>query len=185
MRPTPPERLKLGYKGTVRRLLLPAAALLIALALTASAGADGGANHAPDCSGVHASRALLAPPADGGFRRIEMLGATDPDADEVSVWVTSIRQDERVTGRGDRTAPDAMSSPTPGWAYLRHERSRYGDGRVYFLGYYATDHRGGSCSGRLRVGVAKRAGLKPRASRTLWSSLTDPFGGKRPFAHLP
>ena len=158
---------------------------MAAFALTASAVADEGPNHAPDCSLVHASQTLLAPPADGGFRRIELLGATDPDADVLSVWVTSVRQDERVTGRGDRTAPDAMSSPTPGWAYLRDERSRYGDGRVYSLSYYATDHRGGSCSGRVRVGVAKRAGVKPRASRVTWSSLTDPFGGKRPYAHLP
>ena len=163
-----------------------AAALLVALfAIAAPAGADYEPNHSPDCSGVRASQALLAPPADGGFRRVEVVGATDADGDELSVWVTSIRQDERVTGRGDRTAPDAMSSPTPGWAYLRDERSRYGNGRVYSLGFLATDHRGGSCSGRVRVGVARRAGVAPRASAFRFSSLTDPFGGKRPYAHLP
>ncbi|MEA2235172.1 MAG: hypothetical protein QOD83_4988 [Solirubrobacteraceae bacterium] len=171
----------------MRRHLSRAAAILAALlAVTATASAEGDPNRSPDCSAVHASSTLLAPPADGGFRRVEVLGATDPDpGDELSVWVTSVRQDERVIGRGDRTAPDAMSSPTSGWTYLRHERSRYGDGRVYFLSYYATDHRGGSCSGQLRVGVPKRAGLTPLASKLRRSSLFDPFGGKRPYAVMP
>jgi hypothetical protein len=171
----------------VRLNVSRAAALLAALlAVTATASAAGEPNRSPDCSAVHASTTLLVPPADGGFGRVEVLGATDPDAgDELSVWVTSVLQDERVTGRGDRTAPDAMSSPTSGWTYLRRERSRYGDGRVYFLSYYATDHRGGSCSGRLRVGVPKRTGLAPRASKLRRSSLFDPYGGKRPYAIMP
>ena len=164
-----------------------AAAILTALlAITATASAADEPNRSPDCSGVHASSTLLAPPLAGGFRRVEVLGATDPDAtDELSVWVTSVQQDERVVGRGDRTAPAAMSSPTSGGTYLRHERSRYGDGRVYFLSYYATDHRGGSCSGRLRVGVPKRAGVPPRDSKLRRSSLFDPYGGKRPYAIMP
>ncbi len=171
----------------MRLTISPAAALLAALlTLTATASAADGPNHSPDCTAVHASSTLLAPPADRGFRRVEVLGATDADlGDELSVWVTSVMQDERVIGRGDRTAPDAMSSPTSGWTYLRHERSRYGDGRVYFLSYYVTDHRGGSCSGRLRVGVQKRAGLAPKASKLRRSSLFDPYGGKRPYAIMP
>jgi hypothetical protein len=170
----------------VRRHLSRAAAVLAALlAVTATASAADGPNQSPDCSQVHASTTLLAPPFDSGFRRIEVEGATDPDpGDELSVWVTSVLQDERVLGRGDRTSPDAMSSPTSGWTYLRQERSRYGDGRVYFLSYYATDHRGGSCSGRLRVGVPKRAGVAPRASKLRRSSLFDPIGGKRPYAQM-
>jgi hypothetical protein len=170
----------------VRRHFSRAAAVLAAvLTVTATASAADGPNHSPDCSGAHASSTLLAARADGGFGRVAIEGATDPDpADELSVWVTSVLQDERVLGRGDRTSPDAMSSPTPGWTYLRQERSRYGDGRVYFLSYYVTDHRGGSCTGRIRVGVPKRAGVAPRVSKLRRSSLFDPIGGKRPYAQM-
>ena len=70
-------------------------------------------------------------------------------------------QDEPVDGAGDgATAPDARDGARAGAVEVRAERSGRGDGRVYRIAFSGTDGNGGSCTGRVTVGVPhdRRAG---------------------------
>ncbi|HEX2252730.1 MAG TPA: hypothetical protein VHQ65_05650 [Thermoanaerobaculia bacterium] len=90
---------------------------------------------------------------------LELSGA---DGDAASFVVTSITQDEPVsgTGSGDRS-PDGTGVGT-GTAHVRVERDGAGNGRVYEIGFTANRGAGGSCSGSFQVTVAKsQAGDPP------------------------
>jgi hypothetical protein len=101
-------------------------------------------NLAPDCSSARASTAVLWPP-NHRWVPVRPVGVTDPDGDALAVQVTSVRQDEPVEGRGDGCGtPDAVLKR--GKTFLRAERQGGGNGRVYHIGFTATDARGASCS---------------------------------------
>jgi hypothetical protein len=109
-------------------------------------------NAPPDCAGAAAFPSTLWPP--NHKLRPVTLTVTDPDGDPVTVTITSVRQDEAVQGQGDgRTAPDAVLGSESDQVRLRAERSGLGDGRVYGVGFRASDGNGGSCTGRALVGV--------------------------------
>lgn len=92
-------------------------------------------------------------PPNHDFYEVEILGVTDPDGDPVRLAITSITQDELVSGTGSgRTAPDA-SGIGGEVAQLRAERDGSGDGRVYEINFVATDGRGGRSTGSVRVCV--------------------------------
>lgn len=110
-------------------------------------------NNTPDCSAAAASPATLSP-ADGRFVNVSIRGITDPDGDRVTLALTSIFQDEFLTSPG---TPDASGVGTP-TARLRASRIPGGNGRVYHLRYTATDTRGGTCSGTVKVCVPITAG---------------------------
>ncbi|HZJ64936.1 MAG TPA: thrombospondin type 3 repeat-containing protein [Kofleriaceae bacterium] len=115
-------------------------------------------NHPPDCSAVTATPATLWPP-NHAMQAIALSGATDPDGDAVTIAIAAVTQDEPVNGLGDGdTAPDAQLGPGPGQVEVRAERSGHGDGRVYRIGFVATDANGASCSGTALVGVPKSQG---------------------------
>ena len=77
---------------------------------------------------------------------------SDPDSDPVTLAVTSVQQDEGVQAAGSgNTCPDAVIDG--GAASVRAERTGSGDGRVYVLGFTATDDAGASCEGEVRVCV--------------------------------
>jgi hypothetical protein len=89
---------------------------------------------------------------------------TDPDGDPVTVTATSITQDEPVKGSGDVDdlgigvsasredhCPDATIDG--GAISLRAERSGSGTGRVYHIGFTATDALGVHCDGSVSVCV--------------------------------
>ena len=111
-------------------------------------------NQAPDCSAAP-SISLLWPP-NHRMEPVSILGVTDPDNDSVTVTVTSIYQDEPVDDIADgHTGPDGDGVGTS-TAVVRAERSgsprNPGNGRVYHIGFTATDGDL-SCSGTVTVGV--------------------------------
>jgi Tol biopolymer transport system component len=112
-------------------------------------------NGPPDCSGVAASRPVLAT-ANHRLVPITLDGATDPNGDPVTLSVDGVTQDEPVVGSGDNTSPDAVDQGD-GQLRVRAERNPHGDGRVYRIAFMASDGRGGSCSGTATVSVPRKA----------------------------
>ena len=111
-------------------------------------------NSAPDCSRARPSVERVWPP-DHKKVAVRILGVTDPEGDAVSVRVDRVTQDEPVNGWGDGdTCPDGGGVGTP-TALIRAERSGGGNGRVYTIYFTATDSRGASCSGSVRVCVPR------------------------------
>jgi hypothetical protein len=104
-------------------------------------------NLPPDCSNVGAKPTLLWPP-NHTLRRIAIARVTDPDDDTVTLTVSGVTQDEPVG-----SSPDASSGTTADSVLLRAERDGNGDGRVYRVGFTASDGQGGACSGTVTVGV--------------------------------
>jgi hypothetical protein len=117
---------------------------------------EGDVNAPPDCSAPEPSSESIWPP-NHKFVHIDIQGVTDIDGDAVSVVVDSIFQDEPVNSTGDgNTARDGKGVGTA-FAEVRAERSGSkhvpGNGRVYHIGFTASDGRGGSCNGTVLVGV--------------------------------
>ena len=108
------------------------------------------ANQPPACPAALARPAVLWPP-NGRLAPVAIQGVTDPDGDPATLAVTSIRQDEPLSKTG---SPDAMGvgTATP---RVRADRLGGGDGRVYHLGFTASDGRGGTCSGTVTVCVPR------------------------------
>jgi hypothetical protein len=96
------------------------------------------ANEPPDCSDVTATLSVLK--SNSKLSQVTLLGATDPDGDLVTVTIDAVTQDEPVsTGlRGDTSSPDATGA-SGNTVLLRGERSPKGDGRVYRIGFTASD----------------------------------------------
>ena len=102
----------------------------------------------PACSNATPSTDTIWPP-NHQFVAVDVLGVTE-------VTITSIWQDEPVDTVGDgRFTPDGRGVGTS-TAEVRAERVGTpqvpGDGRVYHIGFYATDGNG-RCSGEVLVGV--------------------------------
>jgi hypothetical protein len=117
-------------------------------------------NRPPDCTGAVAAEPVLWPP-DHRYHPVNIVGVTDPDGDPMAITVTSVTQDEPANGRGDgNTCPDAQI--VDGRASVRAERAGTrglpGNGRVYAIGFVATDNRGASCAGVVHVCVPHDAG---------------------------
>jgi Calx-beta domain len=118
-------------------------------------------NRPPVCTGATASPASLAP-ADHRFEPVTLSGVSDPDGDLVSIEIISVTQDEPLigTGPGD-DSPDARRANAPNTVQLRAERADAGDGRLYTIGFIATDGKGGRCTGKATVGVPRDGGASP------------------------
>jgi hypothetical protein len=105
-----------------------------------------------DCSKAAASPALLWP-TDHKLVPIAISGVTDPDGDSVTLTITGITQDEPLNGLGDGDiCPDGFGAGAS-QAQVRAERSETGNGRVYAISFTASDGKGGTCQGRVGVGV--------------------------------
>jgi hypothetical protein len=135
------------------------------------------ANKPPVCTAAYADPGLLWSP-NHQFVAIDILGVTDPDGDEVTITVNSIRQDEAVNAKGTgNTCPDGQGVGTS-TAQVRAERAGppAGNGRVYQIGFTADDGAGGSCTGTVRVGVPhdKRPGGTPYDDGPKYDSTTCP-----------
>ena len=109
-------------------------------------------NASPVCDAAVADPDRLFPP-NHRFVPITVEAVTDPEGDPVTITVDSIFSDEAVDAAdsGD-TAPDGRGIGT-GTAEVRAERVGGGNGRVYTIGFTATDTSGGSCSGEMTVAV--------------------------------
>jgi hypothetical protein len=116
-----------------------------------AADPDCSGNTPPDCAGATADRSELWP-ANRRFVDVD-LHVTDPDNDAVTTSITSITQDEPVSGRhAGKKCPDAAGIGTAS-ASLRAERVHRSDGRVYHVAFTADDGHGGSCNGVVTVCV--------------------------------
>ena len=105
----------------------------------------------PVCTAAQAFPAVLWSP-NHQFVPIVVMGVTDPDGDAVTITVTGVTQDEPVNEKGDgNTSPDAVIQA--GGVSVRAERSGKGNGRVYQVSFKAKDTKGGSCTGKVTVGV--------------------------------
>lgn len=117
---------------------------------------DEGCNQPPDCSAAAADPALLWPP-NHKMVPIGITGLSDPDGDSLTVTVTSIRQDEPTNTVGDGDTEVDGTGVGTSTASVRAERTGTkkipGDGRVYHIGFTATDGEGGTCTGTVTVGV--------------------------------
>jgi hypothetical protein len=110
-----------------------------------------GINQAPDCAAAYASVARLWPP-EHQFVLVSILGVTDPDGDPIAFTFPSVTQDEPVNTAGSgRTCPDAKVEN--GQLFLRAERAGPRNGRVYEVRFVASDGRGDSCTGAVKVCV--------------------------------
>jgi hypothetical protein len=113
---------------------------------------EGVTNSPPVCTAAVPSTARLWPP-NHKLADIAIQGVTDPDNDPLTIRITSITQDEPTNGLGDGdVSPDGFGVGGP-QAQVRKERSGTGNGRVYVIGFAATDGKGGACAGSVGVGV--------------------------------
>lgn len=109
-------------------------------------------NQPPLCTGAGAAPSALWPD-NHKFVAVQVAGVTDPDGHPISVTIDSIRQDEAVNANGSgNTSPDGAGVGTS-TAQVRAERVGGGNGRVYTIGFSASDGNGGVCSGTVTVGV--------------------------------
>ncbi len=109
-------------------------------------------NTPPDCSAAIAEPEELWPP-DRKMADVSVVGVTDSDGDPVALTITSIFQDEPLDSlRGPESCGDGAGLGTE-MASVRAESSGTGDGRVYRIGFFAQDDRGGECSGTVTVCV--------------------------------
>jgi hypothetical protein len=112
-------------------------------------------NQPPDCSAARAGAATLWPPSRG-MHTVSVQGVSDPDGDPISISIDYVFQDEPTLrlneGRSCNFCPDAEWTGESS-AQLRAERDPAGNGRVYRLGFSATDGRNGFCQGSVTVCV--------------------------------
>lgn len=111
-------------------------------------------NDPPACEGAFADPGQLWPP-NHKWNAIGIGGVTDPNGDDVEVTVTSIFQDEPVDAKGNgdgNTCPDGSGVGTSAPS-VRAERAGGADGRVYHIGFTATDPEGATCQGSVAVCV--------------------------------
>jgi hypothetical protein len=112
-------------------------------------------NLGPVCSAGYPSISEIWPP-DQRVVPISIIGVTDPDNDPVTILIRQILQDEPTNSFGDgSTWIDGGGIGGPG-AWIRAERSgtrRVANGRVYEIFYEASDGRGKSCTGSVKVSV--------------------------------
>jgi hypothetical protein len=98
-----------------------------------------------------ASDPLLWPP-NHKFAPETVQGVTAVNG-PVTININSIFQDEAPTGKGSgHTCPDGTGIGTS-TAFVRAERSGLGDGRVYHIGFTATDAQNQTCMGDVTVCV--------------------------------
>lgn len=108
-------------------------------------------NLPPDTSAAVPSLDLLWPP-NNKMQTIQILGVTDPEEGPVTIKITGITQDEPVSEPDRRHAPDGTGLATAA-AALRAERNGGGNGRIYVIHFLATDDKGASTEGSVRVCV--------------------------------
>jgi 6-phosphogluconolactonase len=110
------------------------------LSLTAFPGKT--CNRPPDCATAIATPSTAWPP---NHQMVAIsISVSDPDGDLVTITPTGVFQDEQVIAPGNATlSPLAVSA----------DRDGDGDGRVYTIQFTASDGRGGTCTGAVKVCV--------------------------------
>ncbi len=123
---------------------------------------------APQCDNAYASPNVLWPPKHH-FKSVKIKGL----GHHTDVQIQCIRQDEPLNGKGDgNTWYDAKGIGGP-LAYVRAERKRRGNGRVYHIDFTASNSHG-QCSGTVKVGVPPRKYKSVTDDGPLYISVEDP-----------
>ena len=125
-------------------------------------------NSAPSCVATP-STPLIWPP-NHQLVPIAINGVTDPDGDGVTIRIDSIFQDEPTNDAGDGNTPVDGFGIGTSLAQIRAERSGRGNGRVYRIGFTATDSIGASCSGAVGVAVPHNQKRAPVDGGALYDS---------------
>ena len=134
---------------------------------------DSPSNNAPVCTAAYPSTEIIWPP-NHKFVPVSVHGVTDSDGDPISISIDSIFQDEPVNTYGDGdTARDGRGIGLS-VAEIRAERSGTkkvpGNGRVYHIGFTASDGRGATCSGTVAIGVPHNINDVPIDGGALYDS---------------
>ena len=112
---------------------------------------SGGGLESLECGGAYPTKKLLWP-ANNQFETILIRGVTDPEGYQVRIIVDTIYSDEEPTTAKGVMVPDAFGVGTSVIS-LRARRSGGGNGRVYTIDFTASDGRGNTCQGSVKVGV--------------------------------
>ncbi len=121
-------------------------------------------NLGPICSNASPSIGEIWPPNHKRTQAIDIFGITDPDGDPLTINILRVLQDEPTNTLGDgNTWIDGGGLGTQR-AWVRAERSGTnkvpGNGRVYEIFFDASDGRGKSCTGSVKVSVPHDQGNK-------------------------
>jgi len=116
------------------------------LSLTAFPGKS--CNQPPVCSAALATPSTAWPP-NQQMVSISISGVSDPDGDPVTITPTDVSQDE----------PGAPGDATLAPLTVRADRDGASDGRVYTITFMASDGRGGTCTGAVKVCVPHDQGF--------------------------
>jgi hypothetical protein len=132
-------------------------------------------NVPPVCTAVSVSPGVLWPP-NHKPRYITISGVVDPDGGTPTMSY-SILQDEPTNTQGEgNTNQDAGVDANGVWVRAERMGGENANvyGRVYIIGYTATDAQGASCSGTVFVGVPHDQGNhnQPIPSAGRWNSVT-------------
>ena len=135
-------------------------------------------NRPPVCTAASASPGVLWP-ANRKPIYFSIGGVSDPDGGTATITITSILQDEPTSTQGDgNSTQDAGIENGGATAWVRAERGSGENanvyGRVYIVGFTATDAQGASCSGTSYIGVPRDRGnhTVPVPSAGRWNSIT-------------
>jgi len=118
---------------------------------------DVGSNLGPVCSEAYPSiRELWSPNHEPQL--INILGVSDPNNDPITIIIRRIFQDEPTNTDGDGSTWIDGGGVGTSQAWVRAERSGTKkvsllNGRVYEIFFDASDGRGKSCTGSVKVGV--------------------------------
>jgi hypothetical protein len=134
------------------------------------------ANVPPVCSAAQAAADLWPPNHKQVY--VSITGVTDADGQPITIRFQSILQDEPTNSVGQgNTLQDGGIEQNATRAWVRAERSGTpkvpGDGRVYLIGFSATDPLGASCTGTVRLDVPHdQRGTPAVLSPGRWNALT-------------
>lgn len=142
---------------------------------------NGVTNRPPSCAAATPSVARLWPP-NHELVPIQVQGVTDPEGSSVMIRIDGIWQDEPTDTKGDGdTWPDGRIDGSTAWVRAERigDKKTPGDGRVYYIGFTATDVLEATCNGEVKVGVPHdRGGLATALdSGRLFDSLLRSSGG--------
>jgi hypothetical protein len=125
---------------------------------------DVGSNLGPVCSAAYPSINQIWSP-DHRQQLISIFGVTDPDNDPLTIIIRRIVQDEPTNTNGDGNSWIDGGGLGSSQAWVRAERAGTKkvseNGRIYEIFFDASDGRGKSCTGSVKVGVPHDQGSGP------------------------